>query len=419
MSFNIGLSGLRAVNQELSVISNNVANASTAGFKASRAEFAAIYSGGQAGGVEVANVSQNFDRKGDVLRSGRPLDMAISGNGFFVLKDANGQTSYTRAGMFRKDADNYLVSNISGKRLQGYGIGANGQLQTGVVGDIQVSSASLAAKPSDKLEFVGNLKADASTITITPFDPKTAETYNFSQSSKVYDSLGIEHSLTQYFVKTGDNAWQINYTFDGTPHRVDPKNDKSALITTALKFKPDGTIDVAASTPPAPLAPTVTPFPPQLSLKHAGAENITLNVDLSKLSQYGSDFNVTRNQSNGYGAGELTGVSVDDKGGVYAMFTNGQRLQQGQVVMANFTNPDGLMQSDNTSWVQTFSSGQPVMGAPGTGTLGSLATGGYESSNVDISSELVGLMTAQRNYQANAKSISSADKMTQVLFNSF
>ncbi|ENY71411.1 flagellar hook protein FlgE [Aeromonas diversa CDC 2478-85] len=406
MSFNIGLSGLRAVNQELSVISNNVANASTAGFKASRAEFAAIYSGGQAGGVEVANVSQNFDRKGDVLRSGRPLDMAISGNGFFVLKDANGQTSYTRAGMFRKDADNYLVSNISGKRLQGYGIGANGQLQTGVVGDIQVSSASLAAKPSDKLEFVGNLKADASKITVTPFDPNKAETYNFSQSSKVYDSLGIEHSLTQYFVKTGDNAWQINYTFDG---KVMETGTPAAALSTPLKFKPDGTIDFG----------TPAVLPPKLDLAPPGADPIKLEVDLSKLSQYGSDFNVTRNQSNGYGAGELTGVSVDDKGGVYAMFTNGQRLQQGQVVMANFTNPDGLMQSDNTSWVQTFSSGQPVMGAPGTGTLGSLATGGYESSNVDISSELVGLMTAQRNYQANAKSISSADKMTQVLFNSF
>lgn len=133
MSFSIGLSGLRAVNQELSVISNNVANASTAGFKSSRAEFAAIYGGGQAGGVEMNNVSQNFDRNGDVTRTGRGLDLAISGNGFFVLKDGNGQTSYTQAGMFQRDASNFLTT-ASGTRLQGYTTNEAGELQSGVVG---------------------------------------------------------------------------------------------------------------------------------------------------------------------------------------------------------------------------------------------------------------------------------------------
>ncbi|MFR9701199.1 lateral flagellar hook protein FlgEL [Aeromonas sanarellii] len=397
MSFSIGLSGLRAVNQELSVISNNVANASTAGFKSSRAEFAAIYGGGQAGGVEMNNVSQNFDRNGDVTRTGRGLDLAISGNGFFVLKDGNGQTSYTRAGMFQRDASNYLTT-ASGTRLQGYTTNEAGELQSGVVGDIQVKTGNLPAKPSDTLEFVANLKADASIIdqTVNPFDPAKSDSFSYSQSSKVYDSLGVEHTLTQYFVKTGDNTWQVNYAFNGT--------QTGTPVT--MEFNTNGTLK----------SPTTAPV---LNLAPAGAEPIALTADLAKVSQYASDFNATRNQSNGYTAGDLTGVRVDADGGVYATFTNGQSLLQGQVVMANFTNPNGLQQANNTTWLQSFSSGQPVLGAPGTGTLGGLTAGAYEASNVDLTGELVSLMTSQRNYQANAKTISSADKMTQVLFNSF
>ncbi|ALP40487.1 lateral flagellar hook protein FlgEL [Aeromonas schubertii] len=397
MSFNIGLSGLRAVNQELGVISNNIANVSTAGFKSSRAEFAAIYSGGQAGGVEMSNASQNFDRNGDLMRTGRALDLAISGGGFFMLKNESGQTSYTRAGMFQKDAGNYLV-NAAGDRLQGYGINPDGTLKNGVVGDIQVSTANLPAKASTNLEFVANLKAGASVIdpAVNPFNPTDSKSFSYSQSSKVYDSLGVEHTLTQYFVKTADNKWQVHTAFDGTV--------TGAAIP--MEFNTNGTLK----------SPTANP---SLALTPAEADPITLELGLTKVTQYASDFNVSRNQSDGYTSGDLTGLTVDKDGGVYAQFTNGQRLLQGQVVMANFANPGGLMQADNTSWVQTFSSGQPVVGAPGSGTLGTLTAGAYENSNVDLTGELVGLMTAQRNYQANAKTISSADKMTQVLFNSF
>lgn len=414
MSFSIGLSGLRAVNQELSVISNNVANASTAGFKSSRAEFAAIYGGGQAGGVEMNNVSQNFDRNGDVMRTGRGLDLAISGSGFFVLKDGSGQTSYTRAGMFQRDSGNYLTT-ASGTRLQGYTTDDAGKLQSGVVGDIQVKAGSLPAKPSDKLEFVANLKADASkidqTVAANKFDPTKSETFNYSQSSKVYDSLGTEHTLTQYFVKTGDNTWERYSTFDG---KVIDKNGKEQTPVSPVAYT---SIDTLTFSGNGTLASFKTP--PSLTIQAPGAADIKLDIDISKMSQYASDFNATRNQSNGYTAGDLTGVRVDADGGVYATFTNGQSLLQGQVVMANFTNPNGLLQTNNTTWQQSFSSGQPVLGAPGTGTMGKLTAGAYESSNVDLTGELVSLMTSQRNYQANAKTISSADKMTQVLFNSF
>ena len=392
MSFSISLSGLRAVTEELDVISQNIANVNTAGYKASRAEFAALYGGGQPSGVEVNNVSQNFEKDGNVVSSGRTLDLAISGSGFFVLKD-NGQNVYTRAGMFQKNSDNYIV-NASGQKLQGYGVNDDHQLLSGAMTDLQVSSASIPAKASTKVDFVANLKADASTISST-FDPTDATSYNYSQSGSVYDSLGVEHTLTQYFVKTGTNSWDAHYYVDG-----------ASVQTQALTFNSDGTLATPASAV-------------SLSLTPAGADPMTVSVNVSDMSQYASDFSVTRNQSDGYTAGDMTGVQIESDGSLMAVYSNGQSLLQGQVVMANFANPTGLRQGDNTTWYQTFSSGQATIGAPGSGSLGSLSSGSYEGSNVDLSSELVSLMTSQRNYQANAKSISATDKMTQVLFNSF
>ena len=392
MSFSIGLSGLRAVSEELDVISQNIANVNTAGYKSSRAEFAALYGGDQPSGVEVNNVSQNFERDGNVVSSGRTLDLAISGSGFFQLKD-NGQSVYTRAGLFQKNSDNYIV-NGSGLKLQGYAVDNQNKLLPGAVTDLQVSSASIPAKASTKVDYVGNLKADASTISVA-FNPADASTYNYSQSGSVYDSLGVEHTLTQYFTKTGANAWNANYYVDG-----------AAVQTQALTFNTDGTL----ATPATAVSLSLTP---------AGANAMTVALNIGDMSQYASDFSVSRNQSDGYTAGDMTGVQIESDGSLMAVYSNGQTLLQGQVVMANFANPTGLRQGDNTTWYQTFSSGQATIGAPGSGSLGTLSSGSYEGSNVDLSSELVNLMTSQRNYQANAKTISTTDKMTQVLFNSF
>ncbi|GAA3702815.1 flagellar hook protein FlgE [Oceanisphaera sediminis] len=396
MSLSIGLSGLRATNESLGVISHNIANVSTAGFKSARAEFAAVYGGGQAGGVEVNNVSQDFDRDGDVVNTGRALDLAISGNGFFMTS-LNGQASYTRAGTFNRDADNYIVSG-SGQRLQGYMTNAAGQLQQGVVDDLQVDAAGLPAKASTSLDFTANLKADAETIDplVTPFDPADASSYNFSQSSELYDSLGTRHVMTQYFVKTGANSWEVNYRIDGN----------AAGAAQAMTFNTDGTLAAPAGNIALAYAP-------------AGAEPMAITLNPAKMTQYAADFSVSRNQPDGYTAGELAGVRFESNGDMYAVFTNGQDQLKGKVVMANFANPNGLRQGNDTSWQQSFASGAPTIGEPGTGTLGSLTAGAYEGSNVELTGELVNLMTAQRNYQANSKTISAADKMTQVLFNSF
>ncbi|WP_325893199.1 flagellar hook protein FlgE [Grimontia sp. NTOU-MAR1] len=396
MSFNIALSGLDATNTELNTISHNIANASTYGFKGARTEFSAVYNGMQPGGVEVASISQNFDKNGSVTGTGRVMDLAINGSGFFVTKDSAGQMLYTRAGVFGTDKDNFVVSN-NGAKLQGYSVDGGGNLLSGSVGDLKISTSSLNAKATDKLDFIANFDASAEVIdqTATPFDPNDPSSFNSSYTSKVYDSLGNSHTVTQYFTKTGDNQWQVNVQVDGSPTPVE---------TVAVNFNQDGTLA-------APTAPFNVSFPA------AGAEPVSLDINLVGSTQFGAAFGVSTNNPNGYTSGELAGVRVEDNGMVYATYTNGQSQLQGQVVLADFANPQGLSKVSGTAWTQSYGSGAPILGAPGSGTLGGLTPGALEGSNVDLTTELVSLMTAQRNYQANAKTISTNDKLTQALFN--
>ncbi len=400
MSFNIALSGLNASNQELNTISNNIANSSTTGFKESRTEFGSVYNGNQAGGVQVNGISQNFDSLGSISGTGRSLDMALTGGGFFVVQEGNGQMSYTRNGAFAMDSNGYIVSNTGGY-LQGYTVDGDNKLQEGSVGNLQVDSASLPAKATDSMTFTSNLDARADVIdtATTPFDPADSNSYTNSYTTPVYDSLGNEHTLTQYFVKTenatGDVEWQIHAIVDGdasTATTVSPVTfDNSGKLTSATSY-------------------TVT-------ANAAGADALSIKVDISSMSQYGSDFVVSQNSANGYTAGDFADIRIESNGMVYATYSNGQSLLQGQLVLANFTAPQELLQTSNTSWTQTFASGNPVYGIPGSGQFGELASGALESSNVDLTGELVSLMTAQRNYQANTKTISTADQLMQSLFN--
>ncbi len=396
MSFDIALSGLDATNTQLNTISHNIANASTYGFKEARTEFSAVYNGMQAGGVEVASISQNFDKNGSVLGTGRAMDLAINGNGFFVTKDHMGQMLYTRAGVFGTDKDNYVVGN-TGAKLQGYGVDSNNNLLTGSVGDLKISTSSLAAQATDKLDFVANFDASSKIVdqTVNPFDPADPDSFNSSYTSKVYDSLGNSHTVTQYFTKTADNTWEVNVQVDGgsTPAQTVP-----------VTFNPDGTLA-------SPTGSFNVAFPA------AGANAMSIDISLEGSTQFGAAFGVSTNNPNGYTSGELAGVRVEDNGMVFATYTNGQSQLQGQVVLANFANPQGLAKTNGTAWTQSYGSGAPVMGTPGSGVLGDLTPGALEGSNVDLTSELVNLMTAQRNYQANAKTISTSDKLTQALFN--
>lgn len=392
MSFNIANSGLNAITEQLNSISNNIANSGTVGYKSSRAEFASIYAQSQPLGVSVTGVTQSISRGGGINSTGNALDLAISGNGFFVVKDAGGAVNYTRAGYFGLNNEGFIANN-QGNKLQGYPVDAAGNLQVGSVTDLQVSSGSIPAKATDQLDFSANFDARSEKPTITPFDPAQKDSYNTSYTTQVYDSLGREHTLTQYFVKTDDNQWQIYYSVDG--------QQLSAPVD--MEFNTNGSM----------ISPT---GPVNVNCPITGAEALNLTVNYANSSQYGSDFSVSKNSATGYASAERTGIQVDKDGSVYATYSNGERMLQGQLVLANFTNPNGLAAQDGTSWSQTSESGMPIIGAPGSGLLGAIQAGALEGSNVDLTSELVNLMTAQRNYQANTKVISTNDSMMQSLF---
>lgn len=392
MSFDIAISGLNAINEQLGAISNNIANSGTVGFKSGRAEFASLYAEGQPLGVGVTNVAQSISKNGTVFASASSLDLAINGQGFFVMRDSSGSTAYTRAGYMQTDSNGNLVNN-QGMYLQGYPVDANGVIQTGTVGNLTISSGSLPAKATRSLDFTANLNANEDKPKTATFDPTDETSYNHTYATQVYDSLGREHTLKQYFVKTDDNTWQVHYYMDDKS-MGDAKD--MTFNEQGILLKPNGAVNLTAAIP--------------------GADSISLDLNYNGTTQFGSDFSVSKNNGNGYASGERTGQTIDKDGSVYATFSNGERLLQGQVVLANFSNPNGLSSQNGTTWTQTASSGTPLLGTPGTGLLGALTSNTLEASNVNLTDELVGLMTAQRNYQANTKVISTNDSMMTALF---
>ncbi|ENR8889774.1 flagellar basal body protein FlgE [Citrobacter koseri] len=393
MSFNIATSGLNAITEQLNAISNNIANSGTVGFKSGRAEFSSLYAESQPLGVGVSGVTQSITRGGNISTTGNALDLAISDSGFFMVRDSTGTTAYTRAGYFGTDSSGNLINNL-GMYLQGYPVNANGEIEVGTIGNLTISSGSIPAKATDSLDFTANLDARAAEPETAPFNPKDSTSYNNTYTTQVFDSLGREHTLNQYFVKTGENTWQVHYYMD------DVEIPDSSQ---AIEFTEQGVLK-------SPIGLT------NLTTSISGAADLSIDLSYNGTSQYGSDFSVSKNNSSGYASGERTGQAIDEDGSVYATFSNGERMLQGQLVLANFANPNGLASKDGTTWVQTASSGAPLTGTPGTGLLGSVKSGALESSNVDLTSELVGLMTAQRNYQANTKVISTNDNMMNALF---
>jgi len=392
MSFNIAMTGLSAVNEQLNTISHNIANAGTTGFKSSRTEFGSIYADSQAMGVEVLATTQSISQGGSLVTTGRSLDLAISGGGFFVTRDTNGDQSYTRAGVFGADKNNFIV-NAAGQKLQGYPVDAAGNLLVGAMGDLQLRNANLPARATDTLDFVMNLDSNQTVPATAPFDPADVNTYNSTYTTKVFDSQGKEHTLTQYFVKTGDNNWEAHYYAGGA----------AVGAPQTLTFGTNGTLTAPAG-------------PVNVGFALPGVDPMAIAIDYSNSSQYGSDFVVTTNRASGYAAGEQTGLSVEKDGMVYANYSNGQRMLQGQVALATFANAGGLKNISGTAWVETADSGAALIGVPGVGPFGALVAGSLENSNVDLTQQLVGLMEGQRNYQANTKVLTTNKELTQVLF---
>ena len=403
MSFGIALSGLAAATTDLSVTANNVANSATTGFKQSRSEFAEIFavspqgvSSKQVGeGVKVASVSQQFTQ-GNINTTNNSLDLAISGQGFFAVSDA-GAAAYTRAGAFQVNNDGYVVNSQS-QRLQVYPATTTGNFNTSTLSDLRLVTSESAPNPTAKVETVFNLPADATPPTATTFDPADLNSFNKATSLTVYDSLGAAHTASLYFVKTATtNQWDSHLYVDGTA--VGPAQTLTYSSAGALTSPANGSITYPAYTPTT------------------GAAPLALNFDYGKSTQYGDAFSVNSVSQDGFTTGRLIGIDVDSTGVVQARFTNGRSLSLGQVAVANFSNPQGLQPLDSTNWAETFASGQPLRGQAGNSGFGLIQSGSLESSNVDITQQLVNMITAQRNFQANAQMIKTEDAVTQTIIN--
>ena len=398
MPFAVALSGLNAASADLNVTANNIANANTTGFKASRAEFADVFAVGaqQIGnGVRLGAVSQEFSQ-GGVDFTDRGMDLAISGEGFFTLSD-NGVVKYTRAGSFGVDRDGFVV-NSHNDRLQIFPPAGNGTFNTGTLTDLQLQTTDSAPQATSTAEFGINLPANEAPPPIAVFDPNNASTYNHSTAITIYDSLGATHTATAYFIKTATaNQWDARFYIDGTA--VGGAN--------TMTYSNQGTLSVPASG--SFTLPAYTPT--------TGAAPITLTTNVLTSTQYGSTFGVNTLSQDGFTSGRLSSIDVDTSGVVFARFTNGRSQALGQVALSNFANPQGLRQLGDTSWGETFTSGDPVRGSAGTSSFGLIQSGALESSNVDLTAQLVNMITAQRNFQANAQMISTADQVTQTIIN--
>ncbi len=413
MSFNTALSGLNSATADLNVKSNNIANVNTTGFKSSRAEFADVYavtalgSSGTAigAGSVLKNVAQQF-KQGNIDFTDNSLDLAISGEGFFALAPTlnSGEVVYTRAGAFGVDKDGYVVNN-SGQYLRTFPVNAtDGTVTSTAMSSTQplqlpASAGSPSATSAFALEV--NLNAGGNEVELDDFDATDGDSYTHATSATLYDSLGNPIIATVYFAKDDDNAntWRAFLEVD---------DGGATLSTTQI----DMTFDSSGNLTSPTAATNIT-----ISGLTSGAANMTYSFSLLNSTQFTSAFNVNDLSQDGYTTGRLTGIDISDEGLVKANYSNGQSEPIGKVALASFPNAQGLQQIGNTAWVETINSGEVLAGEAGTGSFGQIQAGALEASNIDLTKELVGLITAQRNFQANSKAIETNNAITQTIIN--
>ncbi len=400
MSFQQGLSGLNAAAKNLDVIGNNVANSGTVGFKQSQAQFADVYAnsltgagGSQVGiGVQVAAVAQQFTQ-GNITSTNNPLDIAINGGGFFRM-DNGGEITFQRNGQFQLDRNGFIVGS-GGAFLTGYTADANGVLSTGAPAPLFINTADITPQVTTGIDSVLNLDSTKSALPAAGFNQNDPTTFHNSTSVSIYDSLGNAHTLQTYYVKTAAGAWSVFASTDGAP----------ATSVGALNFNTDGTLT------------TAMPLSTSVAVTTGAATPFAVDIDFTGTTQFGSSFSVNKLTQDGYTSGRLAGFSVGDNGIIQGRYTNGQSAVLGQVVLASFANPNGLQPLGNNMWSDTATSGAPLIGTPDSGSLGVLQSSAVEDSNVDLTAELVNMITAQRVYQANAQTIKAQDAVLQTLVN--
>jgi flagellar hook protein FlgE len=407
MSFQQGLSGLKGASSSLDVISNNIANSSTVGFKSSTAHFADIFASSLQGGsgtiglgVTLSAVQQDFS-SGDIETTGNTLDLAIEGTGFYCVS-ANGTLAYTRNGQFHLDANGYIV-NDQGAVLTGTMADSSGNIADTISTDLmQITYDNSGGQPqaTSTVDLSVNLNSNDDVPTTSTFDITDSTSYNWTTSITVYDSLGNSHSMEFYYVKSSTaNQWDMYTTLDGdATTQTGPET---------LTFTSNGLLDTTTTTMPLSYSYAVS----------TGASNIDVSLDLTGTTQWGSDFSVSDQNQDGFTSGELTGIAIATDGTVSATYDNGETKDIGRINLWTFKNQNGLTSLGDNLWGETSESGTPVGGKADSGQFGSIASGSVEASNVDLTAELVDMIVQQRAYQANAKSITTQSEILQTLVN--
>jgi flagellar hook protein FlgE len=419
MSFQQGLSGLNATSKNLEVIGNNVANANTYGFKSARAEFSDMYATSMSGtgtnnigiGVNLAAVAQQFTQ-GNIVTTENPMDLSLNGAGFFQVTDGKSPVTYTRNGQFKVDREGFVVNN-QGDKLMGYPADGNGVIQPGTAGPLRMPTAGIDPAATSTITLEMNLDSRAAT-TLPAAGPQVVlsdpRTYNNATSVTVYDDKGQDVALTYYFQKAATDTWNVYVTANGAPIATDASGNPAP--STTISFPANG------GTPTAPVGTVAVNIP--ASTNANGAQTLAISgvqLDLSGTTQYGSNFAVTDLSQNGYAPGQLVGIQFEGNGIVTARYSNGQSKPAGQVEIATFRNNQGLLPMGGNAWSRSYASGDPILGVPGDGSLGSIQSGSLEESNTDLTGELVNMITAQRVYQANAQTIKTQDQVLQTLVN--
>lgn len=387
-----GITGLRQHQTLMDVVSNNISNVNTAGFKSSSVVFedtlsqmqraAGAPSPGRGGvnpaqvglGVQMGGISTNFGQ-GSAQSTGKPTDLMIQGDGFFVVKSGNTE-AYTRAGAFTFDTDGRLVNN-SGMRVQGW-LGANGVVDTNTApADIVVPAGGLIPpRASSSVAIGGNIT----------FDTTNTDTLTLGQT--VYDLKGVAHPLSMRLVNDGSGGYTVDVT--------DALGGETATQG-SITFDATGRVTVGT-------APSV-----------ALADGTVVNIDLSQATRFGGPKSLNVTSSDGFAAGSLQGFQISGDGNVTGIYSNGQKLVMAKVALANFNNPMGLEKGGNSTYLSTTNSGNPQINAPGGGGVGTLLGGAVEMSNVDLAQEFTNLIIAQRGFQANSRVITTSDQMLQDL----
>ncbi len=413
----IGVSGLDATSNAINIVGNNIANSSTIGFKAQRAVFAEMLGGALGngneelgGGVEL-DASQTQFTQGQLETTGNPLDLAIQGNGLFeVAGSNNGQqgTYYTRNGEFQMDNSGYVV-NQDGLRLQGYTINSSG-VKSSTVGDLALGTSTSPAVPTANASMNLNLNSNDATPTVTPFDPTNSSSYNYQTSFTAYDSLGQSHTVQEYMVNNGNGSWTANAMVDGGDLTGGTKGVMTSIGTTQLQFNTDGSLQSQTGSLTASFAGAT----PNQAIKMSFGDDIASGgTGLAGSTQFAATDAVNGTTIDGRPSGTLTSVAVGTDGKVTGTYDNGQTAVIAQVALASFQNEGGLTSQGNNLYAASTTSGQALVDAPGTGARGGIQSGALETSNVDISNELVDLIAFQNAYQANSKTITTADDMLQ------